>query len=221
MPLRRRGAQVENMKLKRWCKIAMLMAAGAVALPGSARAGGDFTQTMTAEEAAATGLSKLSPEELARLKAVVERYKTGEVAQVQVQAEAKVTAVTQEAQQKVAVAEAKVREIETKVSAAPAEEKKGPGWLRALVTLKRAQDNPETAEKLETSIAGKFTGWEGRSIFHLENGQRWQVANGGSYVSPTVDSPKVKIYPAKLGGFWMKIEGVNSPVKVLPIDPGK
>ena len=47
------------------------------------------------------------------------------------------------------------------------------------------------------------------------------MANGGYYYSPAVDSPKVKIYPAKLGGFWMKIEGVNSPVKVLPIDPGK
>jgi hypothetical protein len=28
----------------------------------------------------------------------------------------------------------------------------------------------------------------------------------------------VKVFPAALGGFWMKIEGVNPRVKVLPLD---
>lgn len=207
--------------MKRLFSLKAILAAGALALTVGARAEGDFTRTLTPEEAVATGLGKLTPAELAQLKAVVERYKSGEVAVAQGQAEAHVTAVTQEAQQKVAVAEAKVKAAESRASAAPAEAKKSPSWLKALITLKKAQEHPETAEVLESRIAGEFTGWQGREIFTLENGQRWQVANGGGYYSPAVTSPSVKIYPAKLGGFWMKIEGVNSPVKVLPLDPGK
>ena len=45
------------------------------------------------------------------------------------------------------------------------------------------------------------------------------MANGGGYYTPAVSHPKVKVYPAKLGGFWMKIEGVNSRVKVLLLEP--
>ena len=51
----------------------------------------------------------------------------------------------------------------------------------------------------------------------LENGQRWQIANGGTYMTPALPSPNVKIVPANLGGFWMTIEGVANRVKVLPL----
>jgi hypothetical protein len=74
---------------------------------------------------------------------------------------------------------------------------------------------------VESRIAGDFTGWEGRPIFTLENGQRWQIANGGSYSTPPIASPKVKIVPASLGGFWMTIEGVSQRVRVAPIGGGK
>lgn len=69
----------------------------------------------------------------------------------------------------------------------------------------------------ESAIAGDFDGWHGRTIFLLENGQQWRVANGGSYYSPKLVRPKVKISPAGLGGYWMAIEGVATRVKVLPL----
>ena len=70
---------------------------------------------------------------------------------------------------------------------------------------------------VESRIAGNFTGWDGRAVLTLENGQRWQIANGGNYSTPALPSPQVKITPAALGGFWMTLEGVAMRVKVLPL----
>ncbi|MBI2514119.1 MAG: hypothetical protein HYV96_19275 [Opitutae bacterium] len=197
----------------------------------------DFTRTMTAEEQAAAGLEKLSPAELAKLKAAVERYKAGAVAVVQEQAEQKVAATeakVQAAEQKAAATEAKVKEVEQKAAVAEAkakeaeskaatgagvaaERKKGPGWLSALTTLKRIADKPEAAEAMESRIAGPFTGWTGKTVFHLENGQIWQQNDDSSYVDRAVDSPKVRIIPGRLGTFWMEVDGVNPRVRVKPV----
>jgi hypothetical protein len=170
---------------------------------------GDFTKTMTAAELAKSGLEKLSPEELAQLKTVVERYKAGAVEIVQQQAESKVAA----AETKVAAAEAKAKQAE---QTAPGDKKK-PGWLRALITLEKSTGNVEQDGAVESKIAGNFTGWSGKTLFHLENGQIWQQVNAGEYETPPVPSPHVKIFPAKLGGFWMEVDGVNPRVKVKPV----
>jgi lipoprotein-anchoring transpeptidase ErfK/SrfK len=195
----------------------------------------DFTRTMTADEQAAAGLEKLSPAELAKLKAFVERYKTGAVAVVQEQAEQKVAATeakvqqvreqvaateakARAAEQKAAQAEAKAKEAEAKsATAAATEKKKGPGWLSALTTLKRIADKPEGVEAMESRIAGPFTGWSGKTTFRLQNGQVWQQNDDGSYVDREVDSPAVRIVPGRMGVFWMEVEGVNPRVKVKPI----
>jgi hypothetical protein len=198
------------------------------------RADGDFTKTMTPEELAATGLAKLTPEELAKLKAVIERYRSGEVAVVEKKAEQQVAAVKQEADQKVVAAK---QEAETKVAAADARAKaatakpkpetpapataepakKQPSWMSALITLKKTEEKPEKAEAYETRIAGEFTGWRGHTTFHLENGQIWQQVDGDPYVGVHLDSPKVSIKPGVFGTFWMKVEGVNPRVKVKPV----
>lgn len=141
------------------------------------RADGDFTKTMTPEEITDTGLSKLSPEELARLKAIIERYRSGEVAVIEKKAEAQVAAVKHEAEQKViatkqeaetqvatvkkdaetkvAAAETRAKEAETKATAvkpAPAAEdtkkkEKSPSWVTALITLKKTAE--EKPDKVE------------------------------------------------------------------------
>lgn len=198
-------------------KLMSWLGALVLAVAGSAQ---DFTRALSPAEIEAAGLHKLSPAELARLKDIVERYKAGEVAVVQQQAEQKVAATEAKAkvaEQKAAVAEAKAKEAETKVAAAAPAPKKGPGWLSALTTLARIADKPEAAEAMESRIAGKFEGWTGRTKFTLKNGQVWQQSDDGSYVGPPVDSPAVKIFPGRIGTFWMEVEGVNPRVKVKPI----
>ncbi len=197
-----------------------LLLLGVLVLAGVARAE-DFTTTLTPEERVATGLDRLTPAELARLKAVVERYKSGEVAVVRQEAATVVAAVKQEAEQKVVAAEAKVRVAETKAAAvtetpaAPGEKK--PGWLKALITLDKAAKEPDSNDAVESRIAGAFKGWRRNTMLNLENGQRWQVDSSEDYVTPPSPSPKVKIYPGMLGTFWMEIEGVKPRVRVKPI----
>lgn len=181
------------------------------ALAGAVLAQGDFTTTLSAEERAAAGLEKLTPAELARLKALVERYKSGEVEVVQREAQQKVAAVEQEAATKVAAAEAKAKE------AVVEEDKREPGWLKALVTLQRASDKPDAQAALESKFATEFRGWRGNTVFTLENGQRWQVDGTEEYVTPPQPAPKVRIKPGVFGTYWMEIEGVRPKVKVKPV----
>jgi hypothetical protein len=70
-------------------------------------------------------------------------------------------------------------------------------------------------ETVKSRIVGEFSGWEARTVFVLENGQRWQVTGGSSYVTPPVSGPAVEIVPGVLGSFWLKIDGVRVRAKVV------
>lgn len=163
----------------------------------------DFTQAMTAEERAAAGLDKLSPAELAKLKALVERYKAGEVAVVQ-----------QQAQAAVAAAEAKVKE-----AAAPTVDgaKKGPSWLAALITLEKTAKSPESNEAFHARLKGALESFSGRRTFTLDNGQVWQMIDSASWSGPTYESPEVNIKPGIFGVFWLRVPEAGLRVKVKPL----
>ncbi len=204
-----------------------LLLLGLLVLAGVGRAE-DFTAIMTPEERAATGIDRLTPGELARLKAVVERYKGGEVAvvrqaaeqqvaTVKQEAEQKVATVKQEAEQKIAVAEARVQQAETQ---RPAEEKPGdkkPGWFSALVTLQKAGEKADKSEVLEGRLAGKLKSFSGLRSFELQDGQVWKMIEGGSYHGPELDMPVVRITPGFMGTFWLQIREAPLRVKVQPV----
>ena len=196
-----------------------------------------FSRAVRAEDFSAAGLAKLSPDELARLDALVRDYKSGALAaakrEVAAAAEARVTAEAKaaraEAETQAAKAEAreaegaraeaaKVAQVQTEVARTEAAKaKKAEGGLLARAKVLLTPGTEIEYATVESRIAGNFTGWEGRAVLTLENGQRWQIANGGSYMTPPLPSPKVKIVPANLGGFWMTIEGMTSRVKVQPL----
>jgi hypothetical protein len=187
-----------------------LMMAGALLVLAAAACADDFTRTMTAEERTAAGLDKLTAEELARLAAAVERYKSGEVAVVRHEAEQKVAVVRQEAAVKVAAAEAKAQ------VAAPGAGRQ-PGWLGALITLRRTEQKLDEAEELEVRLAGTLRSFSGRRNFTLENGQVWQMIEAGSYAGPRLESPVVTIRPGMMGSFWLKVPAAGLRVKVKPV----
>lgn len=181
--------------------MAMVLAAAAAA------AEGDFTRTMTPAERTATGLDRLTPEELARLKAIVERYKSGEVAVAE-----------ERAGQKVAAAEAKAKEAEARVVAQPADKgARQPGWLSALITLKRTEAKPDEAEEVKDRLKGSLVTFNGRRSFTLENGQVWQMIETGSYAGPELEAPVVTVRPSMGGAFWLKIQAAPLRVKVKPV----
>jgi hypothetical protein len=80
-------------------------------------------------------------------------------------------------------------------------------------TIREAQ--PATADMIETRILGDFTGWDGSTVFQLENGQIWQQSSFGS-VHLFARSPRVTLL-ATPGGWRMEVEGVSQTVHVRRI----
>ena len=197
----------------------------------------NFSKAVRAEDFSAAGLAKLSPDELARLDALVRDFKNGvlpaaetiasrpAVAESREDLIAKLAAAKREAEvaeQARVAAEAKAAKAEAAAKAqAVVQEKKSEAGLLAKAKVLLTPGTEVEYATVESRIAGNFTGWEGRSILTLENGQRWQLANAATYVTPAIASPKVKIVPSSFGGFWMTIGGVNQRVRVLPLGGGK
>lgn len=179
----------------------------------------EFVPNLSPGEAQAAGLGKLSPAELAKLEQLVQRFKSGVVVEVQKTAEAKVRAVEHAAEQKVAAAEARVAET-VKEKPAPTGVAPRPGWFTALLTLHKAAEKPADAEPLRTRLIGRFTGWTGHTVFKLEDGTRWTQQNAKDRYEyyPALESPKVTIVPAAIAGFWLRIEGVNMSVRIVPTE---
>jgi hypothetical protein len=202
---------------------------------GAIAAESDFLKNLRPEEARAAGLEKLSPEELVRLEQLVQRFKSGVAVEAEEKAAAQVRVAEELAQQKVAAAEARAAATEkaaeekmaaekaavAKAAAVPAS--KQPSWFTALLTLNKAAEKPEKAQPLESRLIGRFSGWSGRTLFKLEDGTRWVQQNASDRYdySPAIQSPKVKIVPAAMSGFWLRIDGVNMSVRVVPTElPG-
>jgi len=68
---------------------------------------------------------------------------------------------------------------------------------------------------IETRIDGNFEGWEGETIFKMQNGTIWQQASY-AYTYHYAYSPKVFIY-SKSGGTYMKVDGVDREIRVKRI----
>ncbi len=69
-----------------------------------------------------------------------------------------------------------------------------------------------TADFLESRIDGEFSGWEGETIFKLENGQIWQQASY-AYKYSYKYRPKVLIFRTQRG-YEMQVEGVSGRIRV-------
>ena len=79
----------------------------------------------------------------------------------------------------------------------------------AKAEVKKEFDAQKMAEvRILSRIAGKFDGWEGRTVFKLENGQEWRQNEPGVVAVKAVVSPPVlleKLY----GGWRLYYEGVG------------
>jgi hypothetical protein len=160
-----------------------------------------FSRSLGSAEFAAAGLSKLSPEELARLDALVQDFTRAPVAATPDPRESRTTVGAD----RPAAAERRTSE---------------PPERRSLLERAKVTIAPGTKveyEPVQSRLNGTFTGWQPRAVFDLENGQRWQVTGTDSYVCPPVSNPAVKITPGALGSFWMTIDGVNPRVRVAPV----
>lgn len=68
-------------------------------------------------------------------------------------------------------------------------------------------------DAIESTIPGRFDGWEPNTRLTLANGQVWQISDGSRGVY-WLDSPKVRIRKGALGSFFLEIEGQNQSPRV-------
>jgi len=203
------------------------------------RADDSFTRSLTPAEFAAAGLDKLTPDQLAKLDALVRAQQGGAVAKAKEETTKVVAAAVREETTK-AVTEA-VREQTTKeVTAAvreettkavtvevrqqvEAEDRKAaqkraasPGFIdRVKVVLKPGTEIEYTT--LDAALAFPFHGWQNGTVLTLTNGQRWIVVDDEKYWAPATDKPvHVRIVPGFMGNFFMEIDHGGRPrVKFL------
>jgi len=72
---------------------------------------------------------------------------------------------------------------------------------------KAVKENKVSApEVIQSRIVGPFTGYDGRTVFTLENGERWAQSQRDSAYYPKIDSPPVIIVKAGFG-YRMYIAG--------------
>ncbi len=159
---------------------AAALAALAWAGPAPAAAPPRFSGTLSPAQVAALGLDKLSPAELAALDAAVESYRrAGE------------TAAAGEAA-RTAIANYRRREEPKQVAQAVAQARREAAEARI--------------ERIEATIVGPFSGWSGRTLFELDNGQIWrQVDPDVYYLSPAKGVP-VEIYRSSYGSYRLHLK---------------
>jgi hypothetical protein len=212
MALRAQCVQAQVTLMKRLLLMGLI---GAGMWVVTARAQEKFSQAVRPEEFAAAGLSKLSPEERARLDTLVEAYKSGALAAARAEV-ATAAAARATAEQKAAKAEA----VATKAAAAAKPKPTGESFLAKAKVLLTPGTEVEY-ETVQTRLLGEFQGWQTGTVFNLENGQRWRVESGNYITSPEAGPRKVRIVPGLMGSFFLEIEGVRQRPKIKFVGSGK
>lgn len=81
----------------------------------------------------------------------------------------------------------------------------------------RMEDGPGSElDRIQSRYVGEFTGWDGKTIFELENGQVWQQIGSGR-LTYRATSPMITIKRAFMGSYLLKVEGRNKSVRVKRI----
>lgn len=83
----------------------------------------------------------------------------------------------------------------------------------AAILLAKSTSTPTI---IESRIDGTFEGWDGDTIFKLENGQIWQQDSYAYHYSYKY-RPKVTIYKTSLGRYKMKVDGISREIYVKRI----
>ena len=166
---------------------------------------------MSTEERRATGIDSLSADELEALN----RWLIGRFDQVQ-------ETVSAEVRQE--VREAVLEEVREEAREADAAEREAEIERRVAIEVEAAKQEiadappePAVSEPFEATIQGRFSGWSGKTVFPLDNGQVWRQRHGGRY-RHTDDDQRVRIYKNLLGMWQMKVLSTGRSVPVRRID---
>jgi hypothetical protein len=172
-----------------------------------------FSKSVLPEDYSALGLSKLSAEELSRLDAKIDAYKSGALTAARRAAD-EALAAKQTAEAKSARAEAEAKAAKSAAEKSRQVEQSHVAQSNKVIRPAARGDEPT----IESTLPGKFRGWVGHQVLVLANGQRWQISNDESYYSPAAENLKVRITRAAVTGYWLTIPALDARVRVVPVE---
>lgn len=82
--------------------------------------------------------------------------------------------------------------------------------LRGLKTKSKEKDRTPITSR----IVGPFRGWDGKTVFKLENGMIWEQADKDKFYIREVENPVAIIEPGMFGTWHLHIEGYSSECRV-------
>jgi hypothetical protein len=163
----------------------------ALGFSGAVMSGAGFLDGLTVEQKKRLGLGELTPTQQAELGAAIETYRrTGEV---------------------VAAEEAAAKAV------AEYKKKEEPGVISKALEGFRKKDEELKQERITAIVLGRFDGWNGNTLFKLDNGQVWRQARPGTYYFKARENVPVVLYKGP-GSWRLRIlddEGAWIPVSRL------
>jgi len=75
------------------------------------------------------------------------------------------------------------------------------------------QDLKNEIDAVESTVAGRFEGWEPNSRITLANGQVWRIIDDSRAVM-WIENPTVRVERASLGSFLLHVVGKNNVARV-------
>ncbi|MGD9584732.1 MAG: hypothetical protein AB7V26_13825 [Lysobacterales bacterium] len=162
-------------------------------------------QAMSAAERAATGIDKLSSEQLAALNAWLA---------VQRGATAAGSAVAEIAPAPAPVDRGPPIRHSRNEGAAPAQAAVADDGPPVVARLRDQASGVDKIKRVDSRLVGDFTGWREGQVFILENGQHWQVLDREAYRTRSQTNPSVNLRRSMLGTWMFRIDGQNRSVRV-------
>lgn len=81
----------------------------------------------------------------------------------------------------------------------------------------KSEKDDEDRTPITSRIVGNFSGWDGQTVFRLENGMIWAQADNDKFWVKEVENPVAVIEPGLFGTWRLSIEGYNSKCRVKRI----
>jgi hypothetical protein len=167
--------------------LALLVTVSAFAADGFS----SLEEQMTGREFMASGLNKLSQEELDTLNEWIRAHSLG----------------TLDAPRAAAATAGAAATVAT-----PKSEVAG-GDRRGLASDPEEKDTTP----IRSRILGEFNGWDGQTIFKLENGMIWVQDDRDKFYVKDLENPVAVIEPGMFGSWHLHVEGYRSECKVKRI----
>lgn len=79
---------------------------------------------------------------------------------------------------------------------------------------KKGDDDHST---ITSKLQGKFSGWDGQTVFTLENGMIWAQKGKKKFHTAEIENPVVIIEPGMFGVWNLHVEGIDEDVRVVRI----